>query len=85
MPYQVEQTEIFKAWHLGLRDLRARAAIYRRIDRARAGLLGDIKPVGGGVSEMRVDVGPGWFPEHKLGETRTRPPQGGRGGEKHSP
>jgi putative component of toxin-antitoxin plasmid stabilization module len=38
MSYQVEQTEVFKAWHLGLRDFRAGAAIYRRIDRAGAGL-----------------------------------------------
>ena len=60
MPYRIEQTEIFKAWHVGLRDIRAKAAIYRRIDRAGAGLLGDIKSVGGGVSEMRVDVGPGY-------------------------
>lgn len=60
MSYRVEQTDIFKAWHLGLKDFRARAAIYRRIDRAGAGLLGDVKSVGGGVLEMRIDVGPGY-------------------------
>lgn len=43
-----------------MRDLRARIAIARRIDRAAAGNLGDVKPVGEGVSEMRVDVGPGY-------------------------
>ncbi|MCL2635718.1 MAG: type II toxin-antitoxin system RelE/ParE family toxin [Betaproteobacteria bacterium] len=60
MSYQIEQTEEFAAWHRALRDMRARAAIYRRIDRAAAGLLGDVKPVGEGVSEMRVDVGAGY-------------------------
>ena len=58
--YRIEQTEDFRSWHLGLRDLRAKAAIYRRIDCAEAGSLGDVKPVGEGVSEMRVDVGPGY-------------------------
>ncbi|MBM3203642.1 type II toxin-antitoxin system RelE/ParE family toxin [Candidatus Woesearchaeota archaeon] len=60
MKYIVEQTEGFAQWHSGLRDLRAKAAIIRRITRAEAGNLGDIKPVGGGVSEMRVDVGTGY-------------------------
>jgi putative addiction module killer protein len=60
MTYQIEQTEIFEAWHLGLRDLRARFAISRRIDRAAFGLLGDVEPVGEGVSEMKIDVGPGY-------------------------
>jgi len=58
--YRIEQTEIFKKWHCGLRDLRARAAIYRRIDNASAGLLGDVETVGKGVSEMRVDIGQGY-------------------------
>ena len=48
------------AWHASVRDLRAKIAIARRIDRASAGNLGDIKPVGDGVSEMRVDVGAGY-------------------------
>ncbi|PMZ29977.1 addiction module antitoxin RelB, partial [Pseudomonas sp. GW247-3R2A] len=43
-----------------VRDLRAKIAIARRIDRASAGNLGDIKPVGDGVSEMCVDVGAGY-------------------------
>lgn len=60
MPYRIEQTEIFKTWHLGFRDLRARIAIGRRLERAEAGNLGDVKPVGEGVSEMRVDVGSGY-------------------------
>jgi len=60
MSYQIEQTDIFKAWHSGLRDLRVKAAIYRRIDNAESGSLGDVKSVGDGVSEMRVDMGPGY-------------------------
>ncbi|MBK5300881.1 MULTISPECIES: type II toxin-antitoxin system RelE/ParE family toxin [Gammaproteobacteria] len=60
MNYLVQQTTIFVAWHASIRDLRAKVAIARRIDRASAGNLGDIKPVGDGVSEMRVDVGAGY-------------------------
>lgn len=60
MNYIVQQTMIFVAWHASVRDLRAKIAIARRIDRASAGNLGDIKPVGDGVSEMRVNVGCGY-------------------------
>lgn len=60
MVYLVQQTETFAAWLDGLRDLRARIAIARRIERMAAGNLGDAKSVGGGVSELRVDVGPGY-------------------------
>lgn len=60
MPYLVQQTETFAAWHSGLRDLRAKVAIARRIERIAAGTLGDVKPLGGELSELRVDVGPGY-------------------------
>ncbi|MDR1063241.1 MAG: type II toxin-antitoxin system RelE/ParE family toxin [Azoarcus sp.] len=60
MNYVIEQTRIFADWHEALRDMRARIAIARRIDRAAAGNLGDAKPVGEGVSEMRIDVGAGY-------------------------
>jgi putative addiction module killer protein len=60
MNYIVEQTEAFAKWHSVLRDLRAKTAIARRIDCAEHGNLGDVKPVGGDVSEMRVDVGAGY-------------------------
>ncbi len=60
MTYIVEQTEPFAKWHYALRDLRAKAAIIRRIIRAENGNLGDVKPVGCDVSEMRIDVGPGY-------------------------
>lgn len=60
MSYLVQQTEVFAAWHASLRDLRAKMAIARRIDRIAAGTLGDVKPLGGDLSELRVDVGPGY-------------------------
>jgi putative addiction module killer protein len=60
MPYVVQQTEEFHAWHKGLGDLKARIAIARRLERAAAGNLGDVKSVGEGVSEMRIDVGAGY-------------------------
>lgn len=60
MDLTIRQTETFAAWHRGLRDLKARVAIARRIDRAAAGNLGDARTVGEGVSEMRVDVGAGY-------------------------
>lgn len=60
MDYLIQQTAVFQAWHRSIRDLRAKVAIARRIDRASTGNLGDVKSVGDGVSEMRVDVGPGY-------------------------
>lgn len=60
MGYLIQQTEGFSKWLLALRDLRGQLALGRRIDRAAVGNLGDVKSVGGGVSEMRVDVGPGY-------------------------
>jgi putative addiction module killer protein len=60
MSYRIEQTDIFKAWHLGLRDLRAKAAVGRRLERAGKGNLGQIKPLGDEVGEMKIDLGPGY-------------------------
>ncbi|WP_394753882.1 type II toxin-antitoxin system RelE/ParE family toxin [Crenothrix sp.] len=60
MNYIVEQTEAFAKWHYSLRDLRAKTAIARRIERAENGNLGDIKSIGNDVSEMRVNVGAGY-------------------------
>lgn len=51
---------LFAEWLDGLRDLRARARVQVRIERLAAGLAGDMKPVGEGVSELRVDYGPGY-------------------------
>jgi putative addiction module killer protein len=57
---EVRQTEEFARWLTRLRDLRARARIQVRIDRLAIGNPGDVKPVGGGISEMRIDYGPGY-------------------------
>ncbi|ESQ15536.1 MAG: hypothetical protein N838_29035 [Thiohalocapsa sp. PB-PSB1] len=56
---EVQQNATFARWLRSLRDARARAGIVARIDRMAAGNLGDAKPVGGGVSEIRVHYGPG--------------------------
>jgi putative addiction module killer protein len=57
---EVRQTTEFRRWFAELRDLRSKVQIARRIERAAAGNLGDIKPVGDGVSEMRIHHGPGY-------------------------
>lgn len=57
---EVRQTDIFAAWMDALADRRAAERIAQRIVRLQSGLLGDVKPVGGGVSELRVDHGPGY-------------------------
>jgi len=57
---EVRQTEVFAAWFAELRDREARARIAVRIRRLSLGNPGDVKPVGSGVSEMRIDYGPGY-------------------------
>lgn len=56
----VRQTTIFREWLEGLADQRAIERIAQRIVRLQAGLFGDVKPVGGGISELRIDYGPGY-------------------------
>jgi putative addiction module killer protein len=56
----VRKTDAFEQWLSSLRDVRAQARIVSRIDRVAFGLMGDTKPVGDGVREMRVDYGPGY-------------------------
>jgi putative addiction module killer protein len=58
--YQIRKTQAFAQWLDGLRDLNGRARIQVRIERLAAGLLGDVKPIGEGVSELRIDCGPGY-------------------------
>ena len=58
--FEVRATEVFRQWIEGLADKVTTAIILRRIDRVRAGLFGDVKPVGDGVSELRIDYGPGY-------------------------
>jgi putative addiction module killer protein len=57
---EVRQTRVFAEFLNGLRDSRARARIAARIDRLAAGNPGDVKPVGDGLSELRIDYGPGY-------------------------
>jgi putative addiction module killer protein len=57
---EVRQTEAFAAWFKRLRDRQARARIQVRIDRLSLGNPGDVRPVGEGVSELRIDHGPGY-------------------------
>jgi putative addiction module killer protein len=57
---EVRQTEVFARWIDKLRDRQARARIQIRLDRLALGLPGDVKPVGEGVSELRIDYGPGY-------------------------
>ena len=57
---EIRKTEIFSKWIDGLRDIRARARILVRIERLAAGNPGDVKAVGEGVSELRIDYGPGY-------------------------
>ena len=56
----IRRTNEFTAWVRSLKDQNARAKIFVRIDRMRSGNFGDVKPVGQGVSEMRIDYGPGY-------------------------
>ena len=57
---ELKQTEVFRAWREGLRDKRVRGILAKRLTRLAYGLYGDVKPVGEGVSELRIDYGPGY-------------------------
>ena len=57
---EVRQTDVFANWIRKLRSNRARARIQIRIRRLSLGNFGDIKPVGEGVCELRIDYGPGY-------------------------
>lgn len=57
---EIRKTEIFAKWIDGLRDVSARARILVRIERLVEGNPGDVRPVGEGVSEMRIDYGLGY-------------------------
>jgi putative addiction module killer protein len=57
---EIRQTEVFARWFGGLRDRNARARIDARIRRLSLGNPGDVEPVGEGVSELRIDFGPGY-------------------------
>lgn len=58
--FEVRKTEGYAKWLDSLRDARARARVLVRIERLAAGNPGDVRPVGEGVSELRIDYGPGY-------------------------
>jgi putative addiction module killer protein len=57
---QIVQSDVFTAWLDNVKDERAAARIVTRIRRMEIGNAGDVKSVGEGVSEMRIDYGPGY-------------------------
>lgn len=57
---EIRKTELYVKWLDDLRDIRARAKILARIERLISGNPGDVRPVGEGVSELRIDYGPGY-------------------------
>ena len=58
--FGVQRTAEFSEWLDALTDSKARAAVITRLGRLALGNVGDVKPVGSGVSEMRIDIGPGY-------------------------
>lgn len=57
---EIRKTAVFAKWIDGICDIRARARIMVRVERLAAGNPGDVKPVGEGVSELRINYGPGY-------------------------
>ena len=57
---EIRKTETYVQWIDSLSDLQARARVQVRIERLSAGNPGDVKAVGDGVSELRIDYGPGY-------------------------
>ncbi|BBL60845.1 type II toxin-antitoxin system RelE/ParE family toxin [Methylomonas koyamae] len=56
----IKKTNVYARWLDDLRDIRARARVLARVERLVAGNPGDVKSVGEGVLEMRIDYGPGY-------------------------
>ena len=57
---EIRRTEEYELWFRRLRDVQAKARINTRVRRLQSGNPGDVRPVGKGVSEMRIDYGPGY-------------------------
>ena len=60
----IKQSDTYRRWERKLRDPRTKALIAARIVRLSNGLAGDVKPVGQGISELRIHHGPGYRPLH---------------------
>ena len=58
--FEIRKTDVFAKWIDNLNDIRARARVLARIERLAAGNPGDVASVGEGVSELRIDYGPGY-------------------------
>ena len=58
--YELRKTDTYAHWLDSLRDINARARVQARVERLAIGNPGDVKPVGEGVSELRIDYGPGY-------------------------
>ena len=58
--FEIRKTEVYTRWLDGLRDIHARARVLVRVERLAKGNAGDVRSVGEGVSEMRIDYGPGY-------------------------
>lgn len=57
---EIRKTEAYAKWLDNLRDIRVRSRILVRVERLATGNPGDVRPVGEGVSELRIDIGPGY-------------------------
>ena len=57
---EFRQSETFRRWRIRLKDQRVRALVASRLDRLAFGNAGDVRPVGAGISELRIDYGPGY-------------------------
>jgi putative addiction module killer protein len=57
---EIRKTDGFAAWLDGLRDMQARLRVLVRIERLAGGNPGDVRPIGEGLSELRIDYGPGY-------------------------
>lgn len=60
MMHEIRKTETYARWLDGLQDIQARARILVRVERLASGNPGDVRPIGEGVSELRIDYGPGY-------------------------
>ena len=58
--FEIIKSDTFDRWLIGLKDRQVRLRVQARVDRLSEGNPGDVKPVGGGISELRIDFGPGY-------------------------